>query len=62
MCSDAAMLSSSGPGDLFELSERSNTTPFYLISPTTITTGVHLGFERDFNYHTAFQGVLCHYA
>ena len=25
------------------------------ISPTTSTTGRHLGFERDYNYHTAFR-------
>ena len=25
------------------------------ISPITITTGRHLGFERDYNYHTAFR-------
>ena len=43
--------SSSGSGDLFELSDRSNET----ISPTTSSTGRHLGFERDYNSHTAFR-------
>ena len=34
----------------------------FTISPTTSTTGIHLGFERDYNYHTAFRGVLSHHA
>ena len=34
----------------------------FTVPPTTSTTGVHLGFERDCNYHTAFQGVLRHHA
>ena len=34
----------------------------FTISPTTSTTGVHLGFARDYNYHTAFRGVLRHHA
>ena len=55
-CSDVAGPSSSGSGDLLELSDRSNTTYFYYFS-TTGTTGIHLGFERDYNYHTAFRGV-----
>ena len=25
------------------------------MSPTTNTTGRHFGFERDYNYHTAFR-------
>ena len=54
MYSDVAGPSSSGSGDLFELSGRSNTTCFYYF-PTTSTTGRHLGFERDYNYHTAFR-------
>ena len=29
----------------------------FAILPTASTTGVHLGFERDYNYHTAFRGV-----
>ena len=57
MCS-----SSSGAGDLFELLDRSNETIIFTISPTTSTTGGHLGFERDFNSHTAFRSVLRHYA
>ena len=32
------------------------------ISSTANTTGVHLGFERDYNYHTHFRGVLGHHA
>ena len=27
----------------------------FTISPTNSTTGRHLGFERDYNYHTAFR-------
>ena len=27
----------------------------FTISSTTSTFGVHLGFERDYNYHTAFR-------
>ena len=34
----------------------------FAISATNGTTGVHLGFVRDYNYHTAFRGVLRHYA
>ena len=34
----------------------------FTISPTTSTTGRHLGFERDYNYYTAFRGVLRHHA
>ena len=34
----------------------------FTISPTTSTTGRHLGFERDCNSHIALQGVLHHYA
>ena len=30
----------------------------FTISPTTSTTGIHHGFERDYNYHTAFRGVF----
>ena len=59
MCSDVAGPSSSGLSDLFELSDMSNTLT---ISPTTTTTGCHLGFERDYNSHTAFWAVLHHYA
>ena len=31
----------------------------FTISPTTST---NLGFERDYNHHTAFRGVLRHHA
>ena len=34
----------------------------FTVSSTASTTGVHLGFERDYNYHTAFRGVLRHHA
>ena len=27
----------------------------FTISPTTSKSGRHLGFERDYNYHTAFR-------
>ena len=59
MCSYVVGPSSSGPGDLFELSDGSSSCPF-TISPTTSPTGRHLGFERDYNYHAAFRGVLRH--
>ena len=37
----------------FQIDHRSLT---FTISPTTSTTGRHLGFERDYNYHyTAFR-------
>ena len=52
MCSDVACPSSSGSGDLFELSDRSNKT-----DPESRATGRHLGFERDYNSHAAFRGV-----
>ena len=64
MCSDVAGPSSSGSGDLFELSDRWNKTldPVPPPYPTTSTTGRHLGFEHDYNSHEAFRGVLRHYA
>ena len=34
----------------------------FTISYTASTTGVHLKFEHDYNYHTAFRGVLRHHA
>ena len=37
-----------------ELWDRSQISYFYYF-PTTITTGRHLGFECDYNYHTAFR-------
>ena len=52
--------SSSGLGDLFELSDRSNKT-----DPESLHRATHcryLGFERGYNSHTAFRGVLRHYA
>ena len=36
----------------FQIDRRSRS---FTISPTTNTTGRHLGFERDYNYHTAFR-------
>ena len=48
------LTSSNGSGDLFKLSDRSNTTYFYYF-PTTSTTDRHLVFERDYNYHTTFR-------
>ena len=65
ICSDVAGPSSSGSGDLFELSDRSNNTldpVLLLFLPTTSTTGRHLGFKRDHNCPTVFRGVLRHYA
>ena len=61
MCSYVAEPSCTGSGDLFELQEVQILSTF-TISPTKSTTGVHLGFERDYNYHTAFRGVLRHHA
>ena len=34
----------------------------FTISSNASNTSVHLGFERDYNYHTAFRGVLRHHA
>ena len=34
----------------------------FTISLPTSTTGFHLGFERDYNYHTAFRGLLRRHA
>ena len=48
-CSDVPGPSSSGLGT-------------FTISPTNSTAGRHLGFERDYNSHSAFQGVLYHCA
>ena len=58
MCSDVAEPSSSGSGDLFELSDRSRSRTFTISS----TTSRHLRFEVDDNSHTAFRGMLRHYA
>ena len=32
------------------------------ISPTTSATGIHLGFEHGYNYHTASLGALRYHA
>ena len=61
MCSDVAGPSSNGSGDLVGLLDRSRPRAF-AISPTTSTTGRHLGFERDYYSHTGFRGGLRHYA
>ena len=58
MCSDVVGPSSSGTGDL---SDRSRSRTF-TISPTISTNGRHLGFERDYNSHSAFRDVLDHHA
>ena len=58
ICFDVARPSSSGSGDLFELSARFRSRPF-TISPTTSNTGRHLGLECN-NSHTVFRGVLRH--
>ena len=60
MCSDVAGLSSSSLGNLFDFGSSSSSCTF-TISSTTSTTGHHLGFECDYNFHTAFQGMLHHY-
>ena len=52
---------SSGSSDLFDFGSSSRSHTF-TISPTTSTTGRHLGFERDYNSHNAFRGVLRRYA
>ena len=36
----------------FQMDHRSRT---FTISPTSSTTGRHLRFERDYNYHVAFR-------
>ena len=36
----------------FQVDHRSRT---FTVSPITSTAGRHLGFERDYNYHTAFR-------
>ena len=56
VCSDVAGPLSSGSDALFELSDRS-TSRIFTIFPTTSTNGRHLGFERDYNSHSAFWGV-----
>ena len=56
MCSDVAGPFCSFLSNLFELSDRSRSRTF-TISPTTSTTGCHLGLERDYNSHTAFWGM-----
>ena len=33
-----------------------------LVAQSSSTTGRHLGFERDHNFHNAFRGVLRHHA
>ena len=60
MCFDVARPSSSGSGDLFELTDRSNETDPESLKGAR-TTGRHLGFKRDCNSHTAFRGVLRHH-
>lgn len=54
---DVAGPSSRGSGDLFKPLDRSNETD----SEYNSTTGRHLGFEHDYNSHTAFRDVLRHY-
>ena len=61
MISGVAKPSSSGSGDLLELSGKSRSCTF-TISPTASTTGRHLGFDRDYNSHTAVRDVLRHFA
>ena len=54
ICSIVVGLSISVSGDLFELLDRSNR----IISPTTSTNRHHLGFERDYNFHTTFRAYV----
>ena len=67
-CSDVAGPSSSGLGDLSEASDRSfhfgssSRSRTFTISPTSSATSRHLGFECEYNAHTAFRVVLRHYA
>ena len=51
MCSDEA-----GPSTVFDFRSSSRSRAL-TISPTTSTTGRHLGFERDYKSRTAFRGV-----
>ena len=62
MCSDVAGPSSSGSGDLFELSERSNKA-----DPESLNRADHywppsLDFSVTTTPETSFRGVLRHYA
>ena len=54
MCSDVAgpLSSRSGICLNFQIGPILST---FTISPTANTTGHHLGFERDYNYHAAFR-------
>ena len=53
MCFDVAGRLISGSGDVFELSAHRSCT--LTISPLTSTIGNHIGFDRDYKYHTAFR-------
>ena len=61
MCSDEAGPSSSGSGDLFELSDSSGSRTL-TISPTTSTTGCHLVFERDYVIMHHIYSIRRHFA
>ena len=53
-CSDVAGRQVAARGICLSLQIRQILRTFP-ISPTTSTTARHLGFERDYNYHTAFR-------
>ena len=61
MCSDVAGLSVAARAICLSF-QKGQILSTFTISSTTSTTSVHLGFERDYNYHTAFRGVLRHHA
>ena len=63
MCSNVAGPLSSSLGDFFDFGSSYRSCTFTIkFSPTTCTNDCHLGFERDYNSHTTFQGVLHHYS
>ena len=57
MCSDVAGPSSSGTEDFLSF-QTGLISQTFTTFPTTSITGRHLGFERDYNSHSALRGVL----
>ena len=58
MCSDVARLSSSGSGDLFELSNSSRSRTFTISPATSTILTANLDLSVTDNSHTAFGA--CH--
>ena len=61
-CSDVAEPSSSGFGDLFELSDKSNKTNILLFHPLLAPLATILDLSVTTIPNTAFRGVLHHHA